>query len=48
MCFGDIVSWVEAFASLVTIAGQVDPSAILHLMAYMVKVVRAAQVQGSL
>ena len=48
MSFGDIVSRVEAFASLVAIAGQGDPSAIPHLMAYMVKVVRAAKVQGSL
>ena len=40
----DIVSWVEEpFAFLVAI--ESDSSAIPHLMAYMVKVVRAAKVR---
>ena len=43
----DLMSWLEGFAVLVAIAGQVDTSSIPHLMAYQVRVIRAAKVKGS-
>ena len=43
----DLMSWLEGFAVLVAIAGQVNTSSIPHLMAYQVRVIRAVKVTGS-
>ncbi len=45
--FYDIISWVEAYGTLVAIAGKSDSASIPELMAYMSKVIRAARVRGS-
>ena len=45
--FPDIVAWVEVFATLVAVASKSDSQAVPELMAYLVKVIRAARVRGS-
>ena len=43
----DIVAWVEVFATLVAVASKSDIQAVPKLMAYFIKVIRAARVRGS-
>lgn len=43
----DIMGWLEAYAVLVAVAGQAQPDAVPHLMAFQVRVIRAARVKGS-
>ena len=47
MEFPDIVSWTEAFATLVAVVGRKEVSCVPELMAYMAKVIWAARVRGS-
>lgn len=43
--FPDIVSWTEAFATLVAVVGKKETSHVPELMAYIAKVIRAARVR---
>ena len=43
----DILSWVEAFTTLIAIVGSTDASAVPHMVAYLLRVIRAARVKGS-
>ena len=38
----DILSWVEAFTTLIAIVGSTDASAVPHMVAYLLRVIRAA------
>ena len=40
------MTWLEGFAVLAAVASQVDASAAPHLMAYQVRVIRAAFSEG--
>ena len=43
----DIVSWLEAFGTLMAIVAPIEPSAIPHMVSHMLRVVRASRVSGS-